>query len=45
MLGAGLKGWVGLGEVVEVADWSDVAEVEEVADWSDDAAQNFLDNS
>ena len=45
MLGAGLKGWVGLGEVVEVADRSDVAEVEEVADWSDDAAQNFLDNS
>ena len=45
MLGAGLKGWVGLGEVVEVADWSDVAEVEEVADWSVDAAQNFLDNS
>ena len=45
MLGAGLKGWVGLGEVVEVADWSDVAEVEKVADWSVDAAQNFLDNS
>ena len=37
MLGAGLKGWVGLGEVVEVADWSDVAEVEEVAGWSGDA--------
>ena len=45
MLGAGLKGWVGLGEVVEVADWSVVAEVEKVADWSVDAAQNFLDNS
>ena len=35
VLGAGLKkGWLGLGEVEEVAGWSGVAEVEEVAGWS-----------